>query len=195
MNTRLIRIISIAFSLSIFLSGCASFEPESDWEVKEFAFTNQNNEDVSLKDLKGTIWLADFIFTSCETVCPPMMYNLTQIQKQLENEGIEDVRIVSFSVDPEVDTPENLKEYIGKYEANTDNWDLLTGYEQKEITSLAEESFKVLVRDDPSSNQVIHGTSFYLVNKDGRVVKNYSGVQDVPYEQIVSDIKLLKKSE
>jgi len=186
--------ISILISAMLVLSGCAEFEAETDWQVRDFSYTNQNNEEVGLKDLKGDIWIADFIFTSCETVCPPMTYNLTKIQKQLEEEGINDVQFVSFSVDPEVDTPEKLKEYISNYEADTKKWDLLTGYDQKEISSLAEESFKVLVRDDPSSDQVIHGTSFYLVNKEGKVVKNYSGVQDVPYEEIVSDIKLLKKS-
>lgn len=186
--------ISILVSAMLVLSGCAEFEAETDWKVRDFSYTNQNNEEVELKDLKGEIWIADFIFTSCETVCPPMTYNLTKIQKQLKEEGINDVRFVSFSVDPEVDTPEKLKEYISSYEADTKKWDLLTGYDQKEISSLAEESFKALVRDDPSSDQVIHGTSFYLVNKEGKVVKNYSGVQDVPYEEIVSDIKLLKKS-
>ncbi|EDL65598.1 YpmQ [Bacillus sp. SG-1] len=112
----------------------------------------------------------------------------------MEEEGGKDVRIVSFSVDPEVDTPEVLKDFIGMYEANTENWDLLTGYELREISSFAKESFKVLVTDDPSSNQVIHGTSFYLVNKEGRVDKDYSGVQDVPYDEIISDIKLLRKT-
>lgn len=178
----------------IILSGCAEFEADTDWKVQDFSYTNQDSEDVGLKDLKGDIWIADFIFTSCETVCPPMTSNLTKIQKQLKEEGINDIRFVSFSVDPEVDTPEKLKEYIGNYETDTNNWDLLTGYDQKEISTLAEESFKVLIRDDPSSDQVIHGTSFYLVNREGKVVKNYSGVQDVPYEEIVSDIKLLKKS-
>ncbi|OXS57459.1 protein SCO1/2 [Bacillus sp. V-88] len=181
-------------AVMIILSGCAEFEADTDWKVQDFSYTNQDSEDVGLKDLKGDIWIADFIFTSCETVCPPMTSNLTKIQKQLKEEGINDIRIVSFSVDPEVDTPEKLKEYIGNYETDTNNWDLLTGYDQKEISTLAEESFKVLVRDDPSSDQVIHGTSFYLVNREGKVVKNYSGVQDVPYEEIVSDIKLLKKS-
>jgi protein SCO1 len=185
---------SILISAMLLLSGCAEFEAETDWQVQDFNYTNQKSEEVGLKDLKGDIWLADFIFTSCETVCPPMTYNLTKIQKQLKEEGINDIRFVSFSVDPEVDTPEKLKEYIGNYETDTNKWDLLTGYDQKEISTLAEESFKVLVREDPSSDQVIHGTSFYLVNKEGKVVKNYSGVQDVPYEEIVSDIKLLKKS-
>lgn len=186
--------IGMITAVMIILSGCAEFEADTDWKVQDFSYTNQDSEDVGLKDLKGDIWIADFIFTSCETVCPPMTSNLTKIQKQLKEEGINDIRFVSFSVDPEVDTPEKLKEYIGNYETDTNNWDLLTGYDQKEISTLAEESFKVLIRDDPSSDQVIHGTSFYLVNREGKVVKNYSGVQDVPYEEIVSDIKLLKKS-
>lgn len=177
------------------LSGCSNgFQADTNWKVQDFNYTNQNNKKVSLKDLKGDIWLADFVFTSCATVCPPMTKNLTKIQKQLENDGVRDIRFVSFSVDPDVDTPKKMKDYISLYDANQEQWDWLTGYTQEEISQFAKKSFKTLVQDDPSSNQVIHGTSFYLVNKEGVVVKNYSGMQDVPFDQIVKDIKALKKS-
>lgn len=179
----------------IFLSSCSSgFDAETNWKVEDFNFVNQNKEKVSLKDMKGEIWLADFIFTSCETVCPPMTYNLTKIQKELEEAGLKDVRFVSFSVDPEIDTPETMKKYISNFDINEDNWDWLTGYSQDLISSFARESFKTIVQDDPSSNQVIHGTRFYLVNKDGVIVKNYPGNQDVPFEEIISDIKALNKT-
>ncbi|MGX1264498.1 protein SCO1/2 [Rossellomorea marisflavi] len=146
---------------------------------------------MSLDDLKGKVWIADFIFTNCETVCPPMTFNLTKLQKDLKDEGVEDYRIVSFSVDPENDTPEKLTEYIGNFEANTDKWDLLTGYEFDKIKNLAEKSFKSVVANVSDSDQKIHGTSFYLVDQEGTVVKTYSGNSDVPYDEMVSDIKAL----
>ncbi|MFC5735549.1 SCO family protein [Cytobacillus gottheilii] len=184
------------FILSILiLSACStSFEAETDWKVQSFEYTNQNNEKVSLNDYKGDIWLADFIFTNCETVCPPMTYNLSQIQQKLTDEGLDDIKFVSFSVDPKVDSPEILKEYIEKYDVNLENWDLLTGYTQDVIETFAMDSFKTVVVKDNQSDQVNHGTSFYLVNKEGTVVKNYSGVQNVPFDQIVSDIKSLSNS-
>ncbi|TMU87635.1 SCO family protein [Bacillus sp. BHET2] len=181
--------------MGILLAGCSNsdFQAETDYEVKDFSYTNQKKQEVSLKDLKGQVWIADFIFTSCETVCPPMTFNLTKLQDKLKEEGVEDYKIVSFSVDPETDTPDALSEYISNFEADTSKWDLLTGYEFDEVKDLAEHSFRSIVADDPNSDQMIHGTSFYLVNQEGTVVKTYSGNSDVPYDEIVDDMKILIK--
>jgi protein SCO1 len=178
---------------AVILASCgkSGFEADHNWKVQDFSYTNQNKQTVSLDDLKGEVWLADFIFTNCETVCPPMTYNMTLLQEKLKEKGIEDYRIVSFSVDPEVDTPEALSEYISKYDADTSKWDLLTGYTQDHISNFAEKSFKSLVADDPNSDQVVHMTSFYLVNQEGVTVKSYGGYEDVPFDQIVLDIEAL----
>ena len=180
---------------AIVLVGCGSsgnFEAQTNWEVSEFDYDNQRGETVSLEDLKGTVWLSTFIFTDCETVCPPMTYNMSDIQAMLSEKGIEDYKIVAFSVDPEVDTPEKLQEYIANYDViDESKWELLTGYTQEYISGFAADSFKTLVRDDPNTNQVIHGTSFYLVDQNGIVVKNYSGNTEVPKEEIVIDVETL----
>ncbi|WP_064093571.1 SCO family protein [Rossellomorea aquimaris] len=188
----LMLIVSI---IGILLAGCSNsdFQAETNYEVKDFTYTNQNNKEVSLKDLKGQVWIADFIFTNCETVCPPMTFNLTKLQKKLKEEGVEDYKIVSFSVDPENDTPKALKEYISNFEADTSKWELLTGYKFDEVKDLAEHSFKSIVANDPNSDQMIHGTRFYLVNEEGVVVKTYSGNSDVPYDEIALDMKTLIK--
>ncbi|MBH9965316.1 SCO family protein [Bacillus sp. V3] len=182
-------------AVGILLAGCSNsdFQAETDYEIADFNYTNQQNEKVSLKDLEGKVWIADFIFTNCETVCPPMTFNLTKLQKELKKAGVEDYKIVSFSVDPENDTPQALKEYISGYEADTGKWELLTGYKFDEIKDFAEHSFKTIVAKDPNSDQVIHQTSFFLVNQEGVVVKNYSGNSDVPYDEITSDMKTLIK--
>jgi protein SCO1 len=182
-------------AVGILLAGCSNsdFQAETDYEIADFNYTNQDNEKVSLKDLEGKVWIADFIFTNCETVCPPMTFNLTKLQKELKKAGVEDYKIVSFSVDPEKDTPQALKEYISGYEADTGKWELLTGYKFEEVKDFAEHSFKTIVAKDPNSDQVIHQTSFFLVNQEGVVVKNYSGNSDVPYEEITSDMKTLIK--
>jgi protein SCO1 len=191
-----IKLIAVVMAaVGILLAGCSNsdFQAETDYEIADFNYTNQQNEKVSLKDLEGKVWIADFIFTNCETVCPPMTFNLTKLQKELKEAGVEDYMIVSFSVDPENDTPQALKEYISGYEADTGKWELLTGYKFDEIKDFAEHSFKTIVAKDPNSDQVIHQTSFFLVNQEGVVVKNYSGNSDVPYDEITSDMKTLIK--
>ncbi|WP_070120312.1 SCO family protein [Bacillus marinisedimentorum] len=179
------------FLLALTACGGSNFDGDFSYEVQDFSYVNQNSEKVSLDDLKGKPWLADFVFTNCNTVCPPMTANMSRIQEKLKKENI-DMQIVSFSVDPEVDTPETLKAFGDKFDADYDSWHFLTGYDQEEIVTLARKSFKTLVQNDPSSDQVIHGTSFYLVDQEGNAVKSYDGL-DVPYEEIIDDAKAITK--
>lgn len=180
--------------LSIFLAGCGQeIKDPVSWEIEDFTFTNQNNEDVGLADLQGEVWLADFVFTNCTTVCLPMMANMTELQGQLKEEGL-DVRIVSFSVDPTIDTPEVLKSYAENYGADLNSWDLLTGYSPEEIDAFAMENFKSVARKPANEDQVVHGTSFYLVDQEGVVRKFYDGI-DPPTEEIMSDIEILLAEE
>lgn len=182
----------------LILSACSSggFKADHAYKIDSFSFTNQNNEEVSLDDLKGSVWLAQFIFTECTSVCPPMMINMAEIQDKLVEEGVEDYKIVSFSVDPEVDTPEALQTYLELFDvADESKWELLTGYTQDDISKISVKSFKMPVIDDPNSNQVIHGVRFGLVNQKGEVVKTYTGDKDVQFDEIVTDVKALIKSE
>lgn len=111
-----------------------------------------------------------------------------------KKEGL-DVEFVSFSVDPEVDTPEKLAAYAKQFTDDLSNWHLLTGYSPAEISELAQKSFKTIVQKPANDDQVVHGTSFYLVGPDGKVVQTYSGVQDVPYETILEHIKIVQSSQ
>ena len=185
--------IFIALS-AIILTGCNSskFKAETDWEVESFSHESQRGEKVSLENLKGTVWLATFIFTNCETVCPPMTMNMTKVQDELIKSGVEDYKIVAFSVDPKVDTPEIMAEYLAKFNpADESKWELLTGYDPEYMEQFARDSFKTLVKIDPNSDQVIHGTSYFLVDQNGIAVKSYDGYQDVPKEEIAADMKAL----
>src|SRR5699024_8768975 len=98
-------------------------------EVEPFEALNQNEENVTLNDFDGEWWVANFVFTNCTTVCPPMTRNMKILQDELEEAGLNDVQLVSFSVDPERDTTDVLKEYGDNHGANYDNWNFLTGYE------------------------------------------------------------------
>lgn len=182
--------------ISSLLASCGSykFEPELDIQVEDFTQTNQNNEEVTLDTLKGKPWLAMFIFTNCNSICPPMTYNMAEVQQALIDNKVEDYNIVAFSIDPAVDTPEVLTKYLSAYTvADASKWQLLTGYEQEYIEQFARKSFNSHVKNDPNTDQVIHMASFYLVNTDGIVVKDYNGTTDVPVETIVADIKALTK--
>lgn len=179
-------------TLLVILAACGKDVPDDlDWEVQDFTYTDQSNSEFGLSDLDGKVWIADLIFTNCETVCPPMTANMSQLQDKLAGADV-DVELVSYSVDPERDTPEELVKFSEKFDADLSNWHFLTGYDNSEIKSFAESSFKTAVDADPNSDQFIHGTAFYLVNKDGVVVKKYSGVSNVPYEEIVDDVKALQ---
>ncbi|MFJ7666905.1 SCO family protein [Lysinibacillus sp. NPDC097195] len=189
-------VLLILLALVTVLSACGNvkFKADYNYGIQDFEHVNQRGENVSLESLKGKPWLGMYIFTNCTSVCPPMTFNMAQVQEKLKNKGIEDYNIVAFSVDPEVDTPEVLADYLARYTVPDESkWNLLTGYSQSYIEDFAVKSTKLLVKDDPNSNQVIHGVQFFLVDKDGILVKQYDGyaqdATDVPIDTIVADLE------
>jgi protein SCO1/2 len=107
-------------------------------QVPDFSLIQQNGQTLTLADLKGKVWVADFIYTSCPDTCPLQTAQMTKLQKDLSEE--KDVRFVSITVDPERDTPEVLAEYAKRYGADTEKWFFLTG-EKESIYRLAKEGF------------------------------------------------------
>jgi protein SCO1 len=180
--------------VALLLSACGQkgIENPLDYPVNDFNAVTQDNKPFEKKNLDGKIWIADFIFTNCADVCPPMTANMTKLQKMVEDEKLENVEFVSFSVDPTVDTPEKLTAYSENFGLKTENWTFLTGYSQEFIETYAKETFKTLVKKPQEGDQVIHQTYFFLVGTDGKVKKTYNGFQEVPYDEIVKDIKLLQ---
>lgn len=180
--------------IALLVSGCGSpvNNNKLNWQVEDFTFTNQDGQPFGLKQLQGKVWLADFIFTNCTTVCPPMTNNMSRLQQKFKDAGV-DVDIVSFTVDPERDQPDVLKAYAENYEADFSNWHFLTGYTQDEIKKFSEGSFRSLVQNDDKSDQVFHGTSFFLVDASGVIVRRYEGAADPPYEDIIKEVKSLNK--
>ena len=195
------RWLVIILPVLLILSACSSnaVEPMSRYgnEVNDFEVTNQNGDKFTKEDMEGKVWLMDFIFTNCATVCPPMTQNMTAVTQALEEKGIEDYGVLSFSVDPETDSPEVLTEYAEWYDIpeNTD-WQFVTGYDYDFIRGFAEDNFKTIVAPPPEgSNQVTHGTSFYLIDQDGTILKDYAGIDsgdtEFPLEEMVSDVEKL----
>lgn len=177
--------------LVIVLSACDDDIIDTDMseEIADFQFTTQDNEKLSLHDLKGKWWIAYFMYTDCTIVCPQTTPNMVNIQKELDEMGLEP-QIVSFSIDPENDTPDVLKEYAHEYQADLSTWTFLTGYDFNEIQKLSKDSFKTVLEDGgPDAHEFVHSTYFFLVNPDGEMVKRYDGLSDDETDLIVEDLE------
>lgn len=187
-------VLSVLLGLMmVFASACSGGKPNQlQYEVAPFAFMNQDGNPVSLSDLKEKVWIADMVFTYCATVCPSMTANMAELQQRLQSAGV-DATLISFSVDPERDDPEALKQYLTKFNADFSNWHALTGSSFSEIKTFLLDSFKTAIAKDESSDQVIHGTSFFLVDPSGTVVAKYDGMIDTPYDKIIKDVKALQR--
>lgn len=182
---------SLLSLLIVIATACGSGKNQVHTQVEPFEFTDQDGNSFTSKDLKNKIWIADFMFTYCTTVCPSMTANMAELQSKLKGAGLE-VELISFSVDPERDDPATLKSYMSKFGADFTNWHGLTGYQFSEIKSFVLKSFKSVIAKDTASDQVIHGTLFFLVDRSGTVVAKYDGMTDVPYDKIIKDIKALQ---
>ncbi|MEH6994773.1 lipoprotein [Neobacillus drentensis] len=192
MKHRLYFLLIIFGALLLSACGQKGIQNPLDYPVKDFKAVTQDNKPFEKKNLDGKIWVADFIFTNCADVCPPMTANMTKLQKMVDEEELKNVEFVSFSVDPTVDTPEKLTEYAQNFGLKDDNWTFLTGYSQEFIETYARETFKTLVKKPQEGDQVIHQTYFFLVGPDEKVKKIYDGYQEVPYDEMISDIKALQ---
>ncbi|MFA7746151.1 SCO family protein [Salinicoccus roseus] len=199
------KILSFVATLSMILSACntSNVEVMSRYgnNIDDFEVTDENGETFTRDDMEGKVWLLDFIFTNCATVCPPMTANMTQVVNELEDRGVEDYGVLSFTVDPETDTPEVLTEYLSHYDVPEDTeWKLLNEYDYDFIRGFAEQNFKTIVAPPPAgTNQVTHGTSFYLIDQNGKIIKDYPGLDqgdsEFPLSEIVSDVERLSQEE
>lgn len=184
------RLFPFMLLLILCISGCSA-PLERGKLVRDFSFTDQNDDTFSTSDLTGTPWIADFIFTNCTTVCSTLTHEMADLQAELKQQDI-DMNFVSFSVDPEVDTPEALKNYIANFTDDDSNWHLLTGYSQQEIEAFAREEFQTFVLKHESSTQVVHGTNFYLLDDEGYMLKEYNFSDESYQEELLADLKRLK---
>lgn len=188
-------LVGIFLLTALFLAACGAdkgpdIESNMSKKVPDFTYTSEASEDIGLEDFKGKWWIADMIFTNCTTVCIPMTSNMANLQDMVnENEWKEDVHFVSFSVDPDYDTPEVLAEYAEDYGADLSNWTFLTGYDFETIQELSIKTFQSSLMEPMGDDQVLHGTRFYLVNPEGEVVKFYDGASGQEMDVIYEDLE------
>lgn len=144
--------------------------------VPDFTLTERSGKPFdSAAALKGKVWLASFFFTACPGPCLQMNSRLQEIQQALNKDKRDEVSIVSFSINPEMDTPEVLRKYAERFHASEDHWFFLTGARDK-IYALAHDIFQFTVKkvDDPEDpNAYIHNTRIALVDREGVIRGSY----------------------
>lgn len=155
------------------LAGCnqQAIETNMSETIDGFQATTQDQEAITASDLEGEWWIANFMYTNCTMVCPTMTPNLIRVQNDLAELDL-DTQIISFSIDPDYDTPQVLKEYAEEYQIDLSNWNFLTGYDFEEIQDLSENNFKTVLADGgPDGHEFVHSTYVFLINPDGEVIK------------------------
>ena len=158
-------------------------------KIKSFEFLNQNGEKISEKDYEGFIYVADFFFTTCPSICPIMTNNMVKIQNYIKDK--KKVKLLSFSVTPDIDSVPVLKEYSIKKGVDDKYWNLLTGDKSK-IYSLARKSFLVVKENvESDSHNMIHTENFVLVDREKRIRGFYDGTDDTDMQVLKEDIGIL----
>ena len=160
--------------------------------IADFALTNQNGKLVTQKDYENKIYIADFFFTTCPTICPIMTKNMAGIQDKILND--DDVMLLSHSVTPDIDSVPQLKKYAMEKGVKDSKWNLVTG-DKRQIYELARKSYMAVKSDgDAGPYDMIHTENFILVDKERRIRGFYDGTNTEEMEQLLSDLKILKSS-
>jgi protein SCO1/2 len=159
--------------------------------IRPFFFTNQYNEPVTESTTKNKIYVADFFFATCQSICPEMSSQLVHVQEAFKNDS--SVLILSHTVNPMHDTVEVLNGYAQSYGAIKGKWHFLTG-SKKDIYALAKDSYLVnALEDDGTPEGFLHSELFMLIDTYGRIRGTYDGTDPVAVRKLIADIKLLKK--
>ena len=161
-------------------------------KISDFSLTNQNGEIVTQKKYDNKIYVADFFFTTCQSICPVMTKNMKDLQYKLIEDS--EVLLLSHTVFPEIDSVEVLKKYAIDNSVIDSKWDLVTG-DKKEIYDLARKSYLAAKDNDFSEYDIIHTENFVLIDKKKQIRGFYDGTDKEEINRLINDIKILKKSD
>lgn len=161
--------------------------------IGAFQFTNQDGKKISNKDVEGKVYVAEYFFTTCGTICPMMNKQLQRVQEA--QSGKKDLKILSFTVNPEVDDVEQMKHYSNLHKADHSQWWFLTG-EKEKLYELARKSFFVLKPAEAQNlgdagSDFIHTNNFVLVDRKMRIRGYYDGTNTEEVDKLIRDIDLL----
>ncbi|NKI30910.1 SCO family protein [Croceivirga thetidis] len=165
---------------------------KNDHRIANFKLVNQNGITITEQDYDDKIYIADFFFTTCPTICPLMTKNMAAIQENILED--EDVMLLSHSVTPKIDSVPKLKRYALEKGVNDSKWNLLTG-DKKQIYELARKSYLAVQHDgDGGPYDMIHTENFILVDKEKRIRGFYDGTNPEEVSKLLEDIVILKES-
>ena len=165
----------------------------NDHHIADFSFTNQNGKTITQKDYEGKIYVADFFFTSCKTICPMMTDNMTWLQDQIKN--MPEVMLLSHSVTPETDSVPVLKKYALEKGVIDSKWNLVTG-NKKDIYYIARKSYLAVKTGRPEElYDMVHTENFVLVDQKRRVRGFYDGTKLEDVQKLLDDINVLIEEE
>ena len=160
-------------------------------KIADFSLINQNGKTITQEDYKDKIYVADFFFTTCQTICPLMTDNMHIVQQKTMND--EDIMLLSHTVTPEIDSVAQLKKYAIEKGVNDAKWNLVTG-DKKQIYELARKSY-LAVKTDGNGDEydMIHTENFMLVDKKRQIRGFYDGTKTEDIERLLEEIEKLKK--
>ncbi|MAN58207.1 MAG: SCO family protein [Flavobacteriaceae bacterium] len=160
--------------------------------IANFELTNQKGETVTQADYADKIYVADFFFTTCQTICPIMTDHMVEIQERLQSDS--EILLLSHTVTPEIDSVAQLKRYAEEKGVDPSKWNLVTG-DKEQIYNLARKSY-LAAKDVPySEHDLIHTENFVLVDKQRRIRGFYDGTDPQAIEQLLRDITILKRED
>lgn len=161
--------------------------------IADFSFVNQNGKIVTQKDYEGKIYVADFFFTTCQSICPKMTSNMADVQKAILNNP--KVMLLSHTVIPEIDSVPVLKKYAIEKGVNDKKWNLVTG-DKKAIYDMARKSYLAVKLGKPEERyDMVHTENFVLVDAKRRVRGFYDGTNPEDVKKLISDIDWLCENE
>ena len=159
--------------------------------IADFELINQNGETITQNDYKNKIYIADFFFTRCQSICIAMAYNMSELQELYKDD--DDIMFLSHSVTPVMDSVSVLRTYADKKGVIDGKWNVTTG-SKKHIYELARKSyFAVLDQGSGDENDFIHTENFVLIDKERRIRGSYDGTDKKEMERLKKDIALLKE--
>ncbi|WP_457616852.1 SCO family protein [Lutibacter sp.] len=162
----------------------------SNHKVADFTLINQNGDTITQEDYKDKIYVTDFFFTRCQTICPVMTNNMGKLQEVFKND--DDVKFLSLSVTPVIDSISVLREYANRKGVIDGKWNITTG-NKKHIYELARKSyFAVLDEGDGGVQDFIHTENFILIDKKKQIRGFYDGTDSEDIERLINDIKMLQ---
>ena len=161
--------------------------------ISDFSFTNQNGKKITQKDYEGKIYVADFFFTTCPSICPIMADNMVWLQDQIKDNP--EIMLLSHSVTPDIDSVPVLKAYAERKGVIDAKWNLVTG-DKKDIYYIARKSYLAVKTGKPEEMyDMVHTENFVLIDKKRRVRGFYDGTKREEVEKLLEDIKYLSEKE